>query len=116
MSPCSAESATGVLAASTLTVVLYLLVRIHHARAGPRRPYGATLANQIEVARELNRSCPRDSSGPGGGHQRRPLPHRPPACLRTLYPAREPPLPPATLRLAYQTDDPVDGRIRLVGP
>src|SRR5678815_1122936 len=47
----------GVLAASTLAVVLYLLVRIHHT--GPARtPYGATLSNQIDVARELNRYGP----------------------------------------------------------
>jgi len=34
--------------------------------------------------------------------------------LRTLYPAREPPLPPAQLRLEYVTGDALDGRIRLV--
>ncbi len=48
---------SGLLGVSTLAVSLYLLVRIHHS--GPaRQPYGATLANQIEVARELNRRPP----------------------------------------------------------
>ena len=100
-----------VLAASTLTVALYLLVRIHHG--GPARtPYGATLANQIEVARELNRY------GPGTRVRvevinvlRFPIAL---GVLRTLSPAPEPPLPATTLRLVYATGDPVDGRIRLV--
>jgi hypothetical protein len=100
-----------VLAASTLTVSLYLLVRIH--RGGPARlPYGATLANQIEVARELNRY------GPGTSVRvevinvlRFPIAL---AVLRALSPVPDPRLPPATLRLVYATDDPVDGRIRLV--
>ncbi|HZJ53352.1 MAG TPA: hypothetical protein VFD38_04375 [Myxococcaceae bacterium] len=102
-----------VLAVSTLTVVLYLLVRIHHT--GPARtPYGATLANQIEVARELNRY------GPGTTVQtqvinvaRFPIAL---GVLRNLYPAIEPPLPAEPLRLVYRTDDPVDGRIQLLPP
>ena len=100
-----------VLAASTLTVSLYLLVRIH--RGGPARlPYGATLANQLEVARELNRY------GPGTKIRvevinvlRFPIAL---AVLRALSPVPGPPLPAATLRLVYATDDPVDGRIRIV--
>ena len=100
-----------VLAAATLTVSLYLLVRIHHG--GPARlPYGATLANQIDVARELNRY------GPGTTVRvevinvlRFPIAL---AVLRALSPVPDPRLPPATLRLVYATDDPVDGRIRLV--
>jgi hypothetical protein len=105
-------AATAVLAASTLTVSLYLLVRIHHG--GPARlPYGATLANQLEVARELNRY------GPGTKVRvevinvlRFPIAL---AVLRALSPVPDPPLPTATLRLVYATDDPFDGRIRLVG-
>jgi len=100
-----------VLAASTLTVSLYLLVRIHHGGAA-RLPYGATLANQIEVARELNRY------GPGTTVRvevinvlRFPIAL---AVLRALSPVPDPRLPPATLRLVYASDDPVDGRIRLV--
>ncbi|MGZ3446095.1 MAG: hypothetical protein ACXWLG_11770 [Myxococcaceae bacterium] len=106
-------AATGVLASSTLAVVLYLLVRIHHM--GPaREPYGATLANQIDVARALNRQPPGSSLRVEVINVARfPIALR---LLRTLYPAREPPLPPAALRLTYQTDDPLDGRIRLVGP
>jgi len=101
----------GVLAISTLTVALCLLIRIHHS--GPSRvPYGATLANQIDVARALNRY------GPGTTVRtdvinvlRFPFAL---GVLRTLYPALEPPLPPAQLRLGYVTADPLDGRIRLV--
>ncbi len=101
----------GVLAASTLTVVLYLLVRIHHA--GPARiPYGATLANQIRVARELNRRPP----GTTVQTQVINVARFPIALgvLRSLYPATEPPLPVEALRLVYLTDDPVDGRIQLL--
>ena len=102
---------TAVLAASTLTVSLYLLVRIHHG--GPSRlPYGATLANQLEVARELNRY------GPGSTVRvevinvlRFPFAL---GVLRALSPVADPPLPAAKLRLVYETDSPVDGRIRLV--
>ena len=101
----------GVLAASTLTVVLYLLVRIHHT--GPARiPYGATLANQIQVARELNRRAP----GTTVQTQVINVARFPIALgvLRNLYPATEPPLPAEPLRLLYRTDDPVDGRIQLL--
>jgi len=101
----------GVLAASTLTVVLYLLVRIHHT--GPARtPYGATLANQIEVARELNRRAP----GTTVQTQVINVARFPIALgvLRNLYPATEPPLPAEPLRLVYRTDGPVDGRIQLL--
>ncbi|HET9158550.1 MAG TPA: hypothetical protein VFN91_17875 [Myxococcaceae bacterium] len=99
------------LAVSTLTVALYLLVRIHHG--GPARmPYGATLANQLQVARELNRY------GPGTTLRvevinvlRFPIAL---AVLRALSPAPQPPLDVGSLRLEYVTDDPVDGRIRLV--
>jgi hypothetical protein len=101
----------GVLAASTLTVTVYLLVRIHHS--GPARiPYGATLANQIEVARELNRRAP----GTTVQTQVINVARFPIALgvLRNLYPATEPPLPAETLRLVYRTDDPVDGRIQLL--
>ena len=100
-----------VLAASTLTVSLYLLVRIHRGGAS-RLPYGATLANQLEVARELNRY------GPGTTIRvevinvlRFPIAL---TVLRTLSPVPDPLLPAATLQLVYATDDPVDGRIRLV--
>jgi len=101
----------GVLAASTLTIVLYLLVRIHHT--GPARiPYGATLANQIQVARELNRRPP----GTTVQTQVINVARFPIALgvLRNLYPATEPPLPAEPLRLVYRTDDPVDGRIQLL--
>jgi hypothetical protein len=101
----------GVLGASTLTVTLYLLVRIH--RTGPARiPYGATLANQIEIARELNRRAP----GTTLQTQVINVARFPIALgvLRHFYPATEPPLPAETLRLVYRTDDPVDGRIVLL--
>jgi hypothetical protein len=103
--------AAAALAASTLTVALYLLVRIHHS--GPARlPYGATLANQLEVARELNRY------GPGTTVRvevinvlRFPIAL---AVLRALSPVPDVHLPGARLQLLYATDSPVDGRIRLV--
>jgi hypothetical protein len=100
-----------VLAAATLTVTLYLLVRIHHT--GPsRRPYGATLANQIDIARELNRREP----GTKVETQVVNVARFPIALgvLRYLYPATEPPLPSELLLLVYRTDDPFDGRIHLL--
>ena len=104
-------AATAALAASTLAVVLYLLVRIHHT--GPsREPYGATLANQIDVARALNRRPPGSSLQVEVINVARfPIAL---GVLRALYPADGPPLPPGALRLVYRTDDPLDGRIRLV--
>jgi hypothetical protein len=102
---------SGLLGASTLAVSLYLLVRIHHT--GPaRQPYGATLANQIEVARELNRRPPGSTLRTDVINVIRfPIAL---GVLRTLYPPTGAPLPPAALRLVYRTEDPVDGRIRLL--
>jgi hypothetical protein len=102
---------SGLLGASTLAVSLYLLVRIHHT--GPaRQPYGSTLANQIEVARELNRRPPGSTLRTDVINVIRfPIAL---GVLRTLYPPAGASLPPAALRLVYRTEDPVDGRIRLL--
>jgi hypothetical protein len=101
----------GAAGPDTLAVSLYLLVRIHHT--GPaRQPYGSTLANQIEVARELNRRPPGSTLRTDVINVIRfPIAL---GVLRTLYPPAGASLPPAALRLVYRTEDPVDGRIRLL--
>jgi hypothetical protein len=98
-------------AASLLTLTVYAAVRVHYE--GPSREgYGATLSNQLDVARRLS-AYPRDSELHVAVTHYELFPQ----ALRAVR-AVLPPQPATRARtellLTYETSHPLDGRIKLV--
>jgi hypothetical protein len=98
-------------ASSLAAVLVFCVVRVH-VNGGGRTHHGPTLANQILVARTLNRypaASPVELETP----LTRRFPHAL-AVLRAMQPVRARPNdPPRALRVVFATTDPADGRIKV---
>jgi hypothetical protein len=108
--PGLAAALAGTLGACLLFVTVYLAVRIHTGGAS-RDSYGATLANQLAVVRELRRHAPGPLRIEVGQYRR--FPHALETLLR-IVPRASTPAPALPLRVRYLSDDPDDGRIQVV--
>jgi hypothetical protein len=104
-------AATGLLASALLLAVAMLTLRLHKSH-GARDFYGATLANQQQIARALA-----GYSNTSEVRIRVTLWERYPhtlAVLRQLNVSRRMDLPRGILEIRYASDDPASGEIELV--
>lgn len=107
----SAVAATGLLAGALLLAVGTLALRLHRS-SGTRDTYGATLANQQEVARAFARYSPTSDVQVHVSMYER-FPHAL-ATLRRLNASRRIDLPRKDLDVRYRSEDPASGAIVLV--
>lgn len=108
----AAETLCGLQAAASLGVLVFLLVRVHVVFPS-REHYGATLANQVAVAAELERRADRVPLRVDVENAKR-FPIALEVLRRLQSRERHPELPPTPLALVYASDHPLDGRMRLV--